>query len=55
MLKKYIYILDDFNINIYESNKYLVHENDTVYTKFSFADAKKYHQFCTIHTLTCNL
>ena len=51
MLKKYIYILDDFNINIYESNKYLVHENYTVYTKFSFADAKKYHQFCTIHTL----
>ena len=50
MLKKYIYILDDFNINIYESNKYLVHENYTVYTKFSFADAKKY-QFCTIHTL----
>ena len=45
------YILGDFNINIYESNKYIVHENNTVCTKFVFAHAKKYHQFCTMHGL----
>ena len=46
---KETYILGDFNINIYESNKYIVHENNTVCTKFAFAHAKKYHQFCTMH------
>ena len=28
-----------------ENNKYIVHENNTVYTKFASADAKKYHPF----------
>ena len=28
---KETYILGDFNINIYESKKYIVHENSTVY------------------------
>ena len=44
--------LRDFNINVY-GNKYFVHENKTIWMKFTSADAKKYHQFCTIHGLTC--
>ena len=27
-------------------------ENDPVFTKFASADAKKYHQFCTMHGLS---
>ena len=45
---KETYILGDFNKNIYENSKYIVHENNTVCTKFASTDAKKYHQFCTI-------
>ena len=48
---KETYILGDFNINMYENNKYIVHENNTVCRKFASADAKKYHQFCTMHGL----
>ena len=48
---KEIYILGDFNMNMYENNKCIVHENNTVCTKFASADTKKYHQFCTMHTL----
>ena len=40
---KETYILGDFTINMYESNKYIVHENNTVRTKFVSAAAKKYH------------
>ena len=40
---KETYILGDFNINMYENNKYIVHENNKVCTKFASADAKKYH------------
>ena len=36
---------------MYEKNKYIVHENNTVCTKFASADTKKYHQFCTMHGL----
>ena len=36
---------------MYESNNYVVHENKKVCTKFESADAKKYHQFCTMHDL----
>ena len=48
---KETYILGDFNMNLYESNKYIVHENNTVGTKFASADAKKNHQFCTMDGL----
>ena len=48
---KETYILDDFDINMYENNKYIVHENNTVCEKFASADAKKYHRFCTMHGL----
>ena len=47
---KETYILRDFNINMYE-NKYIVHENNTVCTKFSSTNAKKHLQFCTLHGL----
>ena len=30
---KETYILGDFNMNMYENNKYIVHENNTVGTK----------------------
>ena len=36
---------------MYEHNKCIAHENNTVCTKFASADAKKYHQFCTMHGL----
>ena len=36
---------------MYENNKYIVPESNTVRTKFASADAKKYHQFCTMHGL----
>ena len=47
---KETYILGNFNINMYENN-YIVHENNTAFTKFGSADVKKYHQFCKIHGL----
>ena len=36
---------------MYENNKYIVHKNNTICTKFASADAKKYNQFCTMHGL----
>ena len=48
---KETHILGDFNINMYENNKYIVHENDRVCTNFASADTKKYHQFCKMHGL----
>ena len=36
---------------MYENNKYIAHENNAVCTQFASADAKKYHQFCTMHGL----
>ena len=46
---KETFILGDFKVNIYENSKYIVLENNTVCTKFASVDAKKYHQFCTMH------
>ena len=40
-----------FNINMSENNKYIVQENNIVCGKFAFANAKKYHPFCTMHGL----
>ena len=49
---KETYILGDFNINMYENNKYIVYEKkNKVCTKFAYADAKKYHQYYTINGL----
>ena len=36
---------------MYEINKYIAYENDTICTKLASADAKKYQQFCTIQRL----
>ena len=34
-------LLKSFNIYMYENNKYIVHENNIVFTKFASAHAKK--------------
>ena len=36
---------------MYENNKYIVHENNIICTKYASTDAKNYHQFCTMHDL----
>ena len=36
---------------MYENKKYIVHENNTVCTKFASADTKRYDQFYTMHSL----
>ena len=48
--KKEIYILGDFNINIYH-NRYIVHDNNTISPKFLSHDVKNYHQFFMMHVL----
>ena len=45
--KKEIYILRDFNINMYHSYRYIVHDDNTISSKFQSHDIKNYHQFCT--------
>ena len=49
--KKEIYILDDFNMNMYRNNRYIVRDDNTISSKFLSHDIKNYHQFCTIHCL----
>ena len=49
--KKEIYILGNFNINIYHNNRYIVQDDNTIYSKFLSHDIKNYHQFCTMHGL----
>ena len=49
--KKEIYILGDFNINMYHNNRYIVRDDNTISSKFLSHDVKNYHQFCTIHGL----
>ena len=36
---------------MYENNKYIILENNTVRAKFAFLDAEQYYQFCTKHGL----
>ena len=38
-------------MNMFENNKYIVNEKTTICTKIASADAKGYHQFCTMHGL----
>ena len=49
--KKEIYILGDFNINMYHNNRYIVRDDNTISSKFLSHDIKNYHQFCTMHGL----
>ena len=45
------YILGDIDINMYQSNKYIVRGDRIISSKFLSDDIKKYHQFCTMHGL----
>ena len=45
------YILGDFNINMCHNNKYIVHDENTISSKFLSSDIKNFHQFCTMHGL----
>ena len=49
--KKEIYILSDFNINMYHNNRYIVHGNNTISSKFLLHDVKNYQQFFTMYGL----
>ena len=53
------YILCDFNININQSNKYIVNDDNAISSKFLSSDIENYHQLCTVHGLKrldpCNL
>ena len=49
--KKEIYILGDFNINMYQSNRYSVGDDNTISSKFLSRDIKNYYHFCTMHSL----
>ena len=49
--RKEIYILGDFNINMYHNNRYIVHDDNTISSKFLFHNFKNYHQFCKINGL----
>ena len=46
--KKEIYILGDFNINMYHHNRYILRDDNTISSKFFSHDIKNYHQFCTM-------
>ena len=48
---KELYILDDFNINIYRNNKCIVRDDYTISSKFLSLGINNYHQFCTKHGL----
>ena len=43
--KKEIYILGDFNVNMYYNNRYIVCDDSTISSKFLSQDVKNYHQF----------
>ena len=49
--KKEIYILGDFNINMYHNNRRIVRDDNTISSKFLSHDVKNYHQFFTMHDL----
>ena len=49
--KKEIYILSDFNINMYHNNRYIVCDDNTISSKFLSHGIINYYQFCTMHGL----
>ena len=49
--KKEIYILGDFNINMYHNKRYIVREDKRISSKFLPHDVTNYYQFCTMHGL----
>ena len=36
---------------MYQSNKYIARDDNTIFSKFLSGDIKNYHQFCTMHGL----
>ena len=49
--KKEIYILDNFNINIYHNNRYIICDDNMISSKFLSQDVKNDHQFFMMHGL----
>ena len=49
--KRVMYILGDFNINMYHNSRYIVRDDNTISSRFLSHDVKNYHQFCTMHSL----
>ena len=45
------YIRCDFHINMYHNNSYIVHDDNTISSKFLSHDVENYHQFCMMHGL----
>ena len=48
---KELYILGDFNMNMYYNDKHIVCDDNTISSKFLSSDIKNYHQFSTVHGL----
>ena len=48
---KKLYIFGDFNIAMYQNNKYIVCDDNTISSKFLSISIKNYHQLCTMHGL----
>ena len=46
-----IYILGDFNINLYLSNSYIFLKNNLLQSQSITSDIKKYYEFCTMFGL----
>ena len=46
--QKQIYILDDFNMNMYPNNGHIARDDNTISSKFLCYDLKNYHQLCTL-------
>ena len=42
-----IYILGDFNINLFLNDSYVLEKNNTLNSKSVPNDVKSYHEFCT--------
>ena len=43
--KKVIYIFGDFNMNMYHNNRYIVRDDNAIFSGFLSHDVKNYHQF----------
>ena len=42
-------IIGGFNINMYQNNKYIVRDDNTIFSKFLSSEIKNHHPFCTLH------
>ena len=46
-----MYILDDFNINLYLNDSYIFQKNNLLQSQSILSDIKKYYEFCTMFGL----